>query len=228
MKRKPFYILLIFLLVAGYSNAQVHNFKEKDTKWTIGAILINEWNYLNYIGGRKVSQNYFDGITVKRHFENLTARLGLEYITINNAPGKRNDLGSNVKGYLNEGIIRFGVESVFANKRKLRPYYALDIALIRSYSDLSYKQNGSFFSPDKRETTKCNGIGLMPALGLEYNFNKQISLSLETRLRIIHYSWRTDIYNSNYEYKSSYTGEMKKIFFTTYNRIGGLTLNVRF
>ncbi len=192
----------------------------------MGAILLNEWNYYNYLGDAKVSRNYFNGVVIKRHFEGFTARVGIEYITINNSPGKRIDFGSNQRGYFNEGIIRLGIEKGFSIKNKVRSYIAIDAAGVKSYSDFTSETKGSFPSVSKRQISNGLGFGLIPSIGFEYKFTKSLSISLETRARFLFNRWSTktlDAYDG-----SEWDNQSNKDFDITLNRIGALTLNVKF
>lgn len=225
MKKLQILVIAISLLLSGLAIGQIEKPKTK-SKWTIGAILINEWNWNNYLGEHHVSQNYFDGITVKRHFAGFTARAGIEYITINNSPGKRIDFGSNRIGYFNEGILRLGIEKGFVIKNKVRPYIAMDAAGIKSYSDFTSETIGCLPSVSKQQISRGFGFGLMPALGIEYKFTKTVSLSFETRARFLFNRWGT---KTLYAYDDSeWEDQIYKDFDVTINRIGGLTLNVRF
>ena len=226
MKKLKLFSFVIFLLVNNSAFAQVEKSKTKKPQWTIGAILINEWNYYNYLGGPHVSQNYFNGVTLKQHFESFTARVGIEYITINNMPSKRIDFGSDVSGYFNEGIVRLGIEKGIAIKSKVRPYLALDVAGLRTYSDFITESKGVFASLSKRQVSSGFGFGLMPAIGFEYKFTKLVSLSFETRARFIFKNWTTktlDAYDG-----TEWDHQKSKDFNITLNRIGGLTLNIKF
>lgn len=225
MKKLQILVISIFLLLSNLAFGQIEKPKPK-TKWTIGVILINEWNWYNYLGGPHVSQNYFDGITVKKHFEGFSARVGIEYITINSVTGKRMDFGSGMNGYLNEGIIRLGIEKGFTIKNRVRPYIALDLAGLRSYSDLISESKGTFVSISKRQISNSFGYGLMPAIGFEYKFTKSVSLSFETRARFLFYRVTTKTSDANDG--TEWDHQKNKDFSITINRIGGLTLNVRF
>lgn len=217
--------LIVFLLVSVFSFGQIKTKGVKETKWTIGAILINGENFYNYYGRPSMPQSYFDGITVKWHFKNLAARAAIEHINTTTIPFK-NDFYSKVNGYFTEGIVRFGIEKGFSFKNKYRPYFAIDIAGIQSYSDYTEDIHGAFIAINHRYITKTKSIGIMPTIGFEYKFTKAISLSIETRERCF-YSWQTKNTKDLYDSSEPYT-EKNRFFDFYLNILGGLTLNVNF
>jgi len=227
MKKKQIVILAIILFQTTFLFSQENTKIEKNGKWTVGAILVNEWDWYNYLGGPHVSQNYFTGITVKRHFNSFTTRMGIEYINIMNRAGKRIDFGKNIDGYLNEGMIRLGIEKGYMIGKKSRPYFAIDLAALRSYYDWTYSGFGAIPSTNPREITRKTGLGFMPALGFEFKINKTISLSLETRCRFLFNKSNSKVYDY-YSDSEHYENIKSKDFEITWNRIGGLALNFRF
>lgn len=88
MKLLKYSYVIVFLLVSGLSHGQIDKKGLKESKWTIGAILINGENFYNYYGRPSIPQSYFDGITVKRHFKNLAARAAVEHINTTTIPFK--------------------------------------------------------------------------------------------------------------------------------------------
>lgn len=218
--------MIVFLLISGFSYGQIDTKGVKETKWTIGAILINGENFYNYYGRPSMPQSFFDGITVKRNFKNLAARAAVEHINYTYVQGERIGFVSKVNGYFTESLVRFGIEKGFSFKNKCRPYFAIDIAGVQSYSDYSEDNHGVFIPMNHRYITKTKSIGIIPTIGFEYKFTKTISLSVETRERCF-YTWRTKDIKNLYDSSEPYT--QKDQFFDFYfNALGGLTLNIKF
>ncbi|MFT5581187.1 MAG: hypothetical protein ACI9G9_000433 [Psychromonas sp.] len=81
--------------------------------------------------------NFFNGLIAKRHFNNFTLRLGIEYVK--NFEKTDNSITCNdcmhSDGYTNEGMIRLGIEKGILINNNFRPYLALDLTGIKSYSE---------------------------------------------------------------------------------------------
>jgi len=222
MKRNAVLLALTCILFQNLVFGQQDKTKQVK-KWTIGGILVNEWNYYNYLGSSTVSRNYFNGITIKRHFKSFTARTGMEYINLIAKQGESSDLGYKAVGYLNESMVRAGIEKGMVVKKKFRPYMALDLAYVRSNSDITYNSFGAIYIPPVRVMSVKNSYGLMPALGLSYTITNALSVSFETRARFLFNQERYKRY-----YLDEVTNNKRRYSDINWNRIGGITLNVRF
>ena len=116
----------------------------------------------------------------------FTTRIGVEYVKLideNDKPNSRNPDDLYSEGYTKEGLIRIGIESGFTIKNYFKPYLAIDLTGIKSYSDKT--QSGGITGITERIIKKTNGIGVIPTIGFEFRLTKYLSIALETRVRLI-------------------------------------------
>lgn len=213
-----------FIILITSVFGQNDSLKQQNTKWSIGTILMNEQNrYFSHSFRPKI----FPGIVIKRNFHHFTIRFGIEYLKEYYKPSQTvipypDQLF--VNGYLNEGMIRIGIEKGLVFKKYFKPYLALDLTGIKSYSDLTY--NGGFAGVSDRIYTHLIGYGASPTLGIEFIITRNFSVAYETRFRLIYTKSTHDIDNLCDDagtYRQT-TTHFEKIKY----RIGALTLFVNF
>jgi len=222
MRRTQLYITTTFLLLATFAFGQTDTTKLTYNKWTIGTILISETNlYFE----NKFTPNFFNGIIFKRHFDYFTTRIGIEYVKLIDKIDKPECCDQIYsEGFTNEGIVRLGVEKGITIKKYYRPYFALDLTGIKSYSDKTLC--GGFAGIYEREITNTTGFGATTALGFEFKMTKALSIALETRLQLIYTNTINDIDNLN-DNAGIYRLQHEQ-FQKTFNRIGAFTMNFNF
>ncbi len=185
--------------------------------WSAGLIVLNE----NDNAGR-FSPNVLPGMIVRRDFRNFTLRAAGELTRNSVSTFKSSETFE--KGFTRELVVRAGIEKGVTFRKHFRPYAALDIA-------------GSFYSSNSRclithlginqeHTLTRESFGFIPALGIEFLLTKHLSFSVETRMRVMreHAVERTIYYTGNIDTRPVES----KTFATRFNRLGALTLHVRF
>lgn len=216
-------ITTVFLLQLTLAFGQTDTTKRINSKWTVGTILLSEGSNSD---NKTFTPNFFNGIITKRHLDNFTLRLGIEYVQLSFKSDVQNWPDYlNTYGYTkNEGMLRLGVEKGLVIKKYFKPYFALDLTAIKSYSDKTLQ--GGFVGIYERHLIHQTGFGAMPTIGFEFLITKYLSVALETRLRLIYINTIDNIDNL-YDSEGYYT-ENDKQFEITYNRIGALTIDFNF
>jgi hypothetical protein len=215
--------LIAIILLLTSTNVQGDSTRLTSNKWSMGIILVNQTPGFSAIQNIPFL-NYFNGIILKRRFDHFSARVAIEYV--NKTSKFDASLPRNLvvdEGYVNEGIIRLGVEKEFIRKLRFRSYFALDIAGMKSYGE-SYDIGDDNYA---RIINRTNGLGLIPAIGIEYDITSQLSLGLEARAKFISTKRTYDIfdYNNPWEIRGS---SGSQYFRDTYEGIGAFTLNYNF
>ncbi|HKR06901.1 MAG TPA: hypothetical protein VJY62_19855 [Bacteroidia bacterium] len=220
------FIILAIILQTKILFGQISTQQDTNRKWTVGIILISEPSYFysdNFSG--KFSPDYFNGITIKRHLNFLSIRFGIEYskTTVKvTEPDCCDILYSD--GYHKEWMFRLGIEKGIRIKDFFKPFLAIDLTGIKIYSDRTL--SGGFAGIRQKVISHTTGFGLTPAIGIEFQLLKVLSVSLETRLRAIHYDTTEEIDNL-YDSAGSYERTNDQ-FQTAFNRIGLVSVNINF
>jgi opacity protein-like surface antigen len=189
----------------------------------MGTILVNQstdecWPHA------QIFVNFFNGVVLKRNFNQLSVRFATEYVT---RIYKRGEVSGcdwvYTEGYENEGMARVGVEKGLINKKRFNSYFALDLAYVRSFADIYV--GGGYDGTDSKVITKTSGLGAIPSLGIEYKLTKTLSVNLETRGRLIYSNITSDLERIGDGRRTHY---QNKEWVNTFNGIGAFTLNFNF
>lgn len=199
-KMKPFLILCFLVLNPLINTAQngLCMCKSKDTskryrQYEVGISAIAFDNY-------KPSKFLFNGIMIKKHFDNFTVRVGANFFntTFDRKEEDRDGfLITRNKGKLISNSFRVGIQkNLFESK--LTPFLSLDfIYSISDYSGKSEVFNGVAGYSFADYTNKVNSFGLNPAFGLRYRPFQIVSVSIETGVNF-------DVGFSKYKDQSGY------------------------
>lgn len=219
---KLYFIITALFLKVTLGVAQGDSTAEKG-KQTIGTILFSETN--SYFD-KTFSPNFFNGITYKKRLNFFTTRLAIEYVKIIDEKDEYSSapVFFYSEGFTKEGMLRLGIEKGVTFRKNYRPYLALDLTAIKSYSDNTY--NGGVTGVYERVKTETIGFGATPVIGFEVKLTNLLSIAVETRLKIIYYKSESVVINPAFPTFSS--GRQTEEWKNTFNRIGAMTLNFNF
>ncbi|MBI1307693.1 MAG: hypothetical protein GC181_13905 [Bacteroidetes bacterium] len=215
-------IIVLALILSGFSSgfATLDSSGIVNKKWTVSTILVNQSTDVFY---DQVFINFFDGLVVKRHFDKISARIGVEYFTNTYKTGDNKCCDwVFAEGYKNVSVYRIGAEKSFIRKGRFQSYLALDAVFQKTHSNLHFY--GDYAYP--QTITNSTGYGIFTSLGFAYSLSRQLSLGLETRGKFLQTQTKNDYTNYNPWYSERHT-ESKELI-KSMQGIGVFTLDWNF
>ncbi len=212
------------LMIITFGFGQKDSAKTINKKWTFGTILLSEQNYFS---SKSFRPTFFNGIVIKRNLKHLTLRIGIEYSkefykTEENALPMPDAMY--VDGYTNEGKIRLGIEKGFIIKKYFKPFIALDLTGIKSYSDIT--EIGGIAGVNDRALTHSIGYGATPTIGIDIFITKNLSVTYETKYQFLYI--KSKIVDYDHGVKPAVYHRQSERNINTLYRIGALTINYDF
>jgi hypothetical protein len=226
---KPFQSTILILILFNSIGLKGQNMgdtiNKKNTQWTISANVYSlPYLFTEEVPPLEIQRHFFTGFILERDFKFINARAGFEYFNINisNEDPGCCDIPS-TEGYNKQSLYKIGVEKGMVFNKHFRPYLATELAGIIMQSKVTYSGG---FSP-QQYTIKVNtkSIGLLQTFGFQLLLNKTFSLSIESRVALVHYKSDNNYYNFNQNASSAQTNTG---FIYALNPISGLMLNLHF
>lgn len=227
MKKISLFIILIVVVTTGHAQDTSHQLKRHE----IGLNLFSYMNSANHTStgvdfrGDLPTYSFVNGLSYKFHFKKSALRANFTYQKVV-FPDYNTDeyiLGKYYWGQVVNKELRVGYERELGTK-KLKPYVALDFWYAHSFND-GKMLTSCYFDPlcdPFFYNSSTTVLGFIPSFGLSYQFNKWISVRMETSATVGAYQNVTmPIFHSN-KYYSKVEGVI------AFNPISVFSVNVHF
>lgn len=169
-------LLVVPFVLLGLQAFACGGYTDTLPKWRIGIIAAGHYQSPT----RGFNPQFLPGVQLNRRIGNYELRLGYEQIRDNHISMPGPDYSWNT-GYYNRNLLRFGIERGIQITPRFKMYGAADLAFQFSRSELD--QNGCF-GPIGTTQTVSHGVGVIPAIGLEYRIGKRVSCFVEYRAEL--------------------------------------------
>ncbi|MEN8928812.1 MAG: hypothetical protein ABF258_00715 [Flavobacteriales bacterium] len=213
MKKIFLFILVLSCSLRTAIGQETIPFESK--KWTVRTFLFSQ----PYTFDRhNPLPSFFTGIGGKLNFEQISYRLSVEQINYKNEFEERFQ-----KAYFTETTLKAGAEY------KLKYYEVINLNFFVDGAFSKIDQESRFLQADSNINVTENydgyAVGAMFGIGFDYFLKENLSLSIETRLDVLHVSTdydKEDFYN-NYSVSYLSTNSIFKL-----NILGNFCLNYHF
>ncbi|MFT6002164.1 MAG: hypothetical protein ACI95T_000922 [Flavobacteriales bacterium] len=174
---KKYSILLFILIYIGFNG---YSQEEKEPlvikKWTVKSLVFSQ----PYTFERSDAlPSFFTGIGAKMNYEKISYRISFEHINY----VKEVEVLSQ-KGFFRENTLRLGAEYKMRHNELINLNFFLDAGISKIYEEANMKIIDS--NIDIYESYDGYGLGAIFGIGFDYYLKPNFSLSLETRLDLIH------------------------------------------
>jgi hypothetical protein len=216
---KKIFIFFFCLMCAHYAIAQNYQHAPQ-TDFSVGAILLSEQNtsFTNF------APSALNGIVVKHICDKFTYRFAFEarrYTDPIDKPKCCDVMYTQGKGY--EKVMRVGLQKQIKNYKFIKSYFALDLLGSKGYL-AQFIHGGDPYNQFNRTTSSIT-IGATTGLGIQCDFSRRISASIESRFGMT----RSD---NEYVVSPPHTFEPSPIFskgvVLDFRRFSCLTLDYKF
>lgn len=212
---KKYSILIITLILLGFNGVSQETIPLEIKKWTVRSIVFSQPYTFET---NNTLPTLFTGIGVKRNFNKISYRISYEHI---NYIKEIETIFQ--KGCFKENTARIGAEYKLSNNDLINLKFFLDASLSK------IEQEATTNNPDSNinilENYDGYGVGAIFGIGFDYFITPSFSLSLETRLDLMHTTGdyhKEDYYN---RYTVNYFTSNNKL---NLNLLGNFNINYHF
>jgi hypothetical protein len=212
---KKYSILIFTLIFIGFNGSSQEKEPLALKKWTVRSLVFSQ----PYTFERNNSlPSFFTGIGAKMNCAKLSYRISFEHINYINEVESRFQ-----KGYIKESTARIGAEYKLSYYEVINLNFFLDAGVSKIYEEANIKHLDS--NINIYENYDAYAVGAIFGIGFDYFITPSLSLSLETRLDLMHIS-------GDY-HKEDFSNKYSVNYFTSNNKfnlnlLGNFGINYHF